>query len=110
MGILVEMGFTIVYPGKLKFAEQITLFANAIIIVGPTGAGMANIVFSEPECKIVILAPATYNANYYVFAQLAQHLGQIVYVGGRPNSPSSLHSEYQIDGSDLRNLVAEYMG
>jgi hypothetical protein len=110
MSILVEMGFTIVYPGKLKFVEQITLFTNAKIIVGPTGAGMANIVFAKPECKIVILAAATCNANYYVFAQLAQHFGQIVYVGGRPNSPSSVHSEYQIDGPDLRNLVAEYMG
>ena len=108
---LKKMGFTIVYPGKLKFVEQIALFANAQIIVGPTGAGLANIIFANPECKIAVLAPATYNANYYVFAQLAQYLGQqIVYVGGRPNSPSSLHSEYQIDVSDLQKLVAEYIG
>lgn len=106
---LEKMGFTTVYPGKLQFGQQIALFANAKIIVGPTGAGMANIVFSKAECKIAVLAPVTNNANYYLFAQIAQHLDrEIVYVGGKPSVPSDLHSDYQVDVSALRIIITEF--
>jgi hypothetical protein len=105
---LEKMGFTIVYPGNLSFAEQIVLFANAKIIVGPTGAAMANIVFANPECKIVVLAPVTRNANFYLFAQIAQYLNQeIIYVGGEPSVPSDLHSSFHIDIHVMQMLMKE---
>ena len=107
---LEKMGFVIVYPGKLSFVEQIATFANAKIIVGPTGAGMANIVFAKPDCKIAILAAATCNANYYLFAQLAQYAGQqIVYVGGKPSVPADLHSHFLADVDALKRLIEEWL-
>jgi capsular polysaccharide biosynthesis protein len=39
-------GFEIVCLSSMKFVEQISLFAGAEIIVGPHGAGLANIVWS----------------------------------------------------------------
>lgn len=107
---LEKMGFTIVYPGKLTFVEQVALFANAKLIVGPTGAGMANIVFAKPDCKIAILAAATHSANYYLFAQLAQYAGQeIVYVGGKPFKPCDLHSHFNADMHALQRVVEEWL-
>lgn len=109
MEMLVKMGFTIVYPGKLNFVEQVSLFAQASIIVGPTGAGMANIVFAHPNCKIAVLAAATRNANYFLFAQLAQYVGQeIVYVGGKPRNAHDLHSDYKADVLAMERLVGEW--
>lgn len=107
---LVELGFSIVYPENLSFPEQIALFSNAKIIVGPSGAGMANIVFARPDCKIAILAPVTYSANFYFFSQIAQYLNQqIVYVGGKPIEPSDVHSQYQINVHVLQKLITEYL-
>lgn len=107
---LEEMGFTIVFPGRLSFVEQIALFASAKIIVGPTGAAMANIVFANSRCKIAVLAPVTLNANYYLFAQIAQYLDQqIVYIGGKPSATSDLHSHYHIDVHVLQMLIKEYI-
>ncbi|GLI21735.1 hypothetical protein GGQ86_000960 [Xanthobacter flavus] len=48
-----ERGFEIVYPETLTFSEQIHLFHGASKIVGPSGSGMLNAVFSEPGTKIV---------------------------------------------------------
>jgi hypothetical protein len=109
IGAMEEMGFTIVYPGKMSFAKQITLFANAKIIVGPTGAGMTNIAFARQDCKIIVMAAATLNANYFLFAQLAQYVGQqIVYIGCKPEAASNLHSNYYVDVQVLKTMIVEF--
>lgn len=46
-------GFTVVYPESLSFGEQISLFQRARQIVGPSGSGMLNAVFSEPGTRVV---------------------------------------------------------
>jgi capsular polysaccharide biosynthesis protein len=110
ISLVESMGFKVVYPGKLSFVEQITLFSNAKIVIGPTGAGMANIIFAKKECKIAVLAAATKNANYYLFAQLSQYIGQVItYVCGKPVDSYQIHSDYQIDVCVLRNLIIEYI-
>jgi capsular polysaccharide biosynthesis protein len=105
-----KMGFSIIYPGFMSFSEQIALFENAKIILGPTGAGMVNIVFASPECKIVVMAAATRNANFLLFAQLAQYVGQkIVYVSGKPEDVSEAHSNYSVDVAVVKVLIADFM-
>jgi len=107
---LEDLGFDIVYPGNMSFIDQIALFANASIIVGPTGAQMANIAFAKRGCKVAVLAPVTRNANYFLFAQISQHLDQVFsIVGGEPAKPSDLHSSYKVDVDALRNLIAHYI-
>lgn len=48
-------GFLIVYCEQLSFPEQVRLFAEASLIVGPHGAGLANIVFSSNEARLLEL-------------------------------------------------------
>jgi|GEM_PF-2960687 len=110
IALLERLGFSIMYPGELSFTEQVALFANAKIIVGPTGAGMANIVFANLDCKIVILAAATRNANYYLFAQLSQYVGiDLVYIEGQPSDATDLHSDYQIEPTALEHLMERFI-
>ena len=47
---------------KLDFFEQIYLFKNAKIIIGPHGAAFTNIIFSNPGLKIVELIPRTHSS------------------------------------------------
>ena len=44
--------------GKLDFFEQIYLFNNAKIIIGPHGAAFSNIVFSNPGLKLIEIIPS----------------------------------------------------
>jgi hypothetical protein len=55
-----QRGFEIVVPGGLTVTEQIRLFREASLVVGPHGAGMTNIVFCEPGTIVYELVPDEY--------------------------------------------------
>tara|TARA_Y100000992_G_scaffold71966_1_gene45199 strand:+ start:3607 stop:4710 length:1104 start_codon:yes stop_codon:yes gene_type:complete len=50
-------GFESYQTSKLDFFEQIYLFSNAKIIIGPHGAAFSNIIFSKPGLKLIELMP-----------------------------------------------------
>ena len=52
-----KKGFQSYQVSKLDFFEQIYLFNNAKIILGPHGAALSNIIFSEPGLKLIELIP-----------------------------------------------------
>lgn len=54
---LSEHGFEIVAPEILSVTQQIELFEQSKVIVGPTGAGFANIVFCSPGTVVVEIQP-----------------------------------------------------
>jgi capsular polysaccharide biosynthesis protein len=57
---LARYGFIPVRLEALSLAEQIGLFANARVIVGPHGAGLTNILFARPGCALIELQMSTY--------------------------------------------------
>jgi len=59
--LLTRQGFTIVRPGDLSWAEQISAFQAARVVVGPHGAGLANLVFSRADTQVMELT----NGNHY---------------------------------------------
>jgi capsular polysaccharide biosynthesis protein len=58
---LLQLGFTVVYPEQQSVAEQIALFSKARVIVGESGAGMANIIFAPPSCSVIEIMPELKN-------------------------------------------------
>lgn len=50
------MGWALVEPGELTFAQQIKLFSEAEAICGTTGSGLTNAVFCQPGCQLLLLA------------------------------------------------------
>lgn len=65
-------GFEVVTPGSLSLTEQIALFRSAGIIVGPHGAGLANIVFCEAGTVVYELLSTSYtNACFCNLATIA---------------------------------------
>ena len=52
---LSRQDFDCIDPGELPFEEQIALFANANLIVGAHGAGLANILFAPSDCHFIEL-------------------------------------------------------
>ena len=55
-----EYGFEIVIPSRLTVEEEINIFRNAKIIVGPLGAGLYNSIFNDSDANIIALSDSCY--------------------------------------------------
>ncbi len=53
MGMLARHGFQRYFLEDLSVRQQIQLFQQAEMIVGPHGAGLANVVFTPPGAKVI---------------------------------------------------------
>jgi capsular polysaccharide biosynthesis protein len=51
-------GFEIVEPGNMPFADQVSAFTEARIIVGAHGSALANLIFAQKGAAVVDLMPA----------------------------------------------------
>jgi capsular polysaccharide biosynthesis protein len=68
---LKQRGFEILLLENLKVKEQAKIFNSAKLIVAPHGAGLTNLVFSEPETKVIeIFHPEYLSDCYYHLSQL----------------------------------------
>lgn len=51
-----ELGFTVVHPQELTIGEQITVFANASMVMGSGGSAMHNAVFCARDARVLIVS------------------------------------------------------
>jgi hypothetical protein len=70
---LCERGFTVLHCEELSFAEQIRTFHRAETVVSTHGAGLSNLVWSNPPCKVIEIFPSNYLLD--CFAWLSFSLG-----------------------------------
>ena len=67
-------GFFIAYLEKMPWQEQIALFRGAKVIVGPHGAGLSNLVFTQPGARVVELTNGYhYNRCFEWICHVAGH-------------------------------------
>ncbi len=55
---LAALGFSIIVPEAYSVDEQIRIFEQARVVVGPTGAAFANVLYCRPGSVIVEIVPA----------------------------------------------------
>ena len=78
---LAARGFAIVRAERLRPAEQIALCRQAKVVVGPTGAGMANALFAEPGSLVIDIQPQVFPGAWIsAFGELIGHDGWTYYV------------------------------
>ena len=71
---LAARGFAIVRAERLRSSEQIALCRQAKVVVGPTGAGMANALFAEPGALVVDIQPQVFPGAWIgAFGELIGH-------------------------------------
>ena len=106
---LITQGFMVIEPEKLSFVEQVTIFSNADVIVGATGAAFANLIFCKPETKIIVLISDYKNMIYGYWPNMASAVGnKVTYVIGEcADASSRLHSNFQIDLPDLLDAISD---
>lgn len=71
LSALESKGFMSVESASLTLGEQVDLFSRATHIVAPHGGGLTNIVFCNPECRVVeLFGPKYVNPCYWSLAEL----------------------------------------
>lgn len=61
---LQKAGYRIVCPETMSAKEQIAVFAAADVIVGPTGAAFANVLYAKPGARIIEIIPRDMTVNH----------------------------------------------
>lgn len=115
---LLSYGFDVIDPASLSFREQVTLFQEADLIVGAMGSAFTNLIFCNPDTKIIALSsPYTQKfcmqSNLALFAKCQYH----ILVGQHPaykdgdeytNKDYALYAgSFFVDPALLENLLFE---
>lgn len=66
---LVKRGFELIFLEELDIFDQVSLFNNAKFIIGLHGAGLTNLIFSNPKTKVLELQNYAIVTTYYFLAQ-----------------------------------------
>ena len=100
---LLRNNFKIVKLSEFSFKQQINLFYNAGLIIGPHGAGLANLIFCKKNTKVIELKPSNHPNIVYQRISLINNLSykliKLNPIKGNPNGDMFL------DINKLKKLI-----
>ncbi len=111
---LAGLGFVTIEPERLSLEEQIAAYSQASMIVGATGAAMANLVFCQPDCPIVVLMPKFRHTAYWYWRHMAAAAGAgpVFHVSGEQIDPLedpfealAVHADFAVEVRDVLDAV-----
>jgi capsular polysaccharide biosynthesis protein len=106
------LGFETVGLESLSISEQAQIFAHAKVIVAPHGAGLTNLVFSEPGTTVIeIFGPRYINACYWAMSNwMSSRYFFVLGEGDGPNEGKAkvfdLLSNMTVDLGALKRTLA----
>lgn len=107
---LMELKFTIVDPEELSALEQISVFSQAEMVVGPSGSGMFNVVFCHPGTKVIDVEsePHWIHAHHCLFASCRTRYG---FVEGKTikRDLETHHQPWRVDIDVLIARIKDWM-
>lgn len=102
--ILQKYDFQIVYAELLSYQEQVNLFYNASCVIGPHGAGLANILFCR-KAAILELHPADIIKPHYFLAAKSLNFAYLYLIG----SVSNTKMNFLVDSDALEKKVLQLL-
>ena len=93
MALLGRHGYEKVAPGELDFDAQAVLFAEASHIVGIHGAGLTNIIFAPPYCRVIEILPRSYGTPAFCVLAGARGMPYYTYVEGAVTASSDSQAD-----------------
>ncbi|MFW5701009.1 MAG: glycosyltransferase family 61 protein, partial [Cyclobacteriaceae bacterium] len=54
---IVELGFHVYYLEEMSFSDQVRIFHQAQVVIGPHGGGFSNIIFCRPRTIVIDIQP-----------------------------------------------------
>ncbi len=107
--LLIGRGFTVVEPEKLNFAMQVQLFQQAKVIIGPTGAALANIVFCETKTQIAILINRQEDTFYWYWQNIAcSTKNEVKYIFGHSKNERNhgIHADFSVPLQSIEEFLS----
>jgi capsular polysaccharide biosynthesis protein len=108
IGLLEKYGFKVVELESLPLDRQIRLFYSATIIVAPHGAGLANLVFCQPNTRVIeLFTPSFMEPHYWLISRLMR-LNYHMIVGNRENPHHywAGFDDLSIDPNQLKEVLS----
>lgn len=106
--LMIARGYTIIQPETLSFMQQVRLFANARIVVSPTGAALANAIFCQPGTQVAVLMAKHQEMIYRYWCDMLTPLGiDVSYVLGElvEGSKLGIHGDFLTTTSHIGDLL-----
>ncbi len=108
-GLLEKYGFDIITLSGLNLHEKATLFAEASVIMGPKGAGLANLIFSPSNCTVICLSPDDFPDPFFwdIAGQRGMRYAEIFGKNTTERQPG--HNDFEIEPDRLEKALAEIL-
>jgi capsular polysaccharide biosynthesis protein len=106
--ILISHGYTTVEPEKLSFTQQMRLFNNARMIIGPSGSAIANAIYCRTDAEVTILMGKHEKMIYRYWCNMLAPLGvRVNYILGdiAKERHLGIHGDFEIAPADLIDLL-----
>ena len=101
LAALAPWGFEVVRPEEMSHRDQVEMFGEAALIVGPSGAAFTNLVFATPGAKVIeICAPDIQEAHFVAGALQAGLSFRHVF-----GEPTKLYECFEVDPQAVRAAV-----
>jgi capsular polysaccharide biosynthesis protein len=108
--VLMDNGFEVISLSNVPFLEQIQLFADARIIVGPHGAGFTNAVFCQPGSVLIEFMPERRKVD--CFERMARLIGMrycsIVSKESAISNAGVSNHDHTVDKAELSRLIRQF--
>lgn len=94
-----------IYIENYSFHDQVVLFQNAELIIGPSGAAWTNLIFCQDGAKAISWLPA-HIGEFSVYSTLAKWRGvDLDYFLTKSNDVSEFHGSYEVDTDTLKKQI-----
>jgi hypothetical protein len=107
---VLDHGFEVISLSNVPLLQQVELFSEAKIVVGPHGAGFTNAVFCQPGCVLIEFMPEGWKID--CFERLARLVGMEYYsIVGMESDTSNGHvsnNDHIVERAALRRLLRQF--
>ncbi|MGU3341863.1 glycosyltransferase family 61 protein [Methylobacterium mesophilicum] len=111
--VLTRQGFEVVYPEKLSFKEQVTLYYGADIIVGSASSALTNCIFCNPNAAVIALIHDNRSFNFRGYTSMIESSGaKLLFIRGKKIDSSEIHpfhANYYIETTQVINALNSVM-
>jgi hypothetical protein len=104
-----EFGFVAVAPETLNLAEQVHLFRHATHIIGPSGAGLAGLLFSSKDTRVLCWQDSRLQAMTILPDLAALSHSTYDHVFYKPHSGGIFTGDYSLDPDLMRQKLQEFV-
>lgn len=108
---LAKRGFYPVDTSLMSFVEQFYMFKNASVVVGSTGAALANCIFCQPGTIVIVLIGRHPKMIYeYWYKMLSILKIKVGFVLGdiKNGNVDGIHGDFSVSLAEVNNLLDEF--